>query len=114
MNTPAQSKHKRAERRRSAGVSVKGDELQTAAGLEGQARRAGPGDAGEAAPAAGSLAGITAAERHQMISEAAYFRAERRAFAAGGEVEDWVEAEAEIDELILSGGSHARRAGQFV
>ena len=58
--------------------------------------------------------GITAAERHRMISEAAYFRAERRAFAAGGEVEDWVEAEAEIDELILSGGSHARRAGQFV
>ncbi len=114
MNTRAESKRNEAERRRSAGVTVMGNEMGRAAGMGEQARRASPGDVREAAPESGSGTGIAAAERHRMISEAAYFRAERRAFAAGGEVEDWVGAEAEIDELILSGGSHARRAGHFV
>ncbi len=45
-----------------------------------------------------------------MIAEAAYYRAERRGFATGGEMEDWVQAEAEIDRLIQTNGSHARRA----
>jgi len=44
-----------------------------------------------------------------MVAEAAYFRAERRGFAAGGELEDWIQAESEIDQLMQSGGSHARR-----
>jgi hypothetical protein len=36
-------------------------------------------------------------ERHQRVSEAAYYRAERRGFAVGYELEDWFEAEKEID-----------------
>lgn len=35
--------------------------------------------------------------RHRMIAEAAYFRAERRGFEAGHELDDWLAAEAEID-----------------
>ncbi|MBK6396063.1 MAG: DUF2934 domain-containing protein [Betaproteobacteria bacterium] len=35
-------------------------------------------------------------ERRQMVAEAAYYRAERRGFAPGSEVEDWLEAEAQI------------------
>lgn len=35
-------------------------------------------------------------ERRQRIAEAAYYRAERRGFAAGGEDDDWLEAEQEI------------------
>lgn len=31
-----------------------------------------------------------------MIAEMAYYRAERRGFAPGGELEDWLEAEAEV------------------
>lgn len=31
-----------------------------------------------------------------MIAELAYFRAERRGFAPGGELQDWLEAEAEV------------------
>jgi hypothetical protein len=31
-----------------------------------------------------------------MIAEAAYYCAERRGFAAGHELEDWVQAEAQI------------------
>jgi heme oxygenase len=46
---------------------------------------------------------ITAAERLQMIAEAAYLRAERRGFAPGGEVADWLAAETEVDALLARG-----------
>ncbi len=45
-----------------------------------------------------------------MIAEAAYFRAERRGFIVGGEVDDWIQAEAEIDRLITSGGSRSKHS----
>ena len=35
-----------------------------------------------------------------MIAEAAYNRAQLRGFTAGGEVQDWLEAEAEIDARL--------------
>jgi hypothetical protein len=35
-----------------------------------------------------------------MISEAAYWRAERRGFEPGHDAEDWFAAEAEIDALL--------------
>lgn len=38
--------------------------------------------------------------RQQLISEAAYFRAERRGFVAGSAIEDWLAAELEIDERL--------------
>ena len=41
--------------------------------------------------------------REQMIAEAAYFHAERRGFAPGNLLEDWVQAEAEIDRLLAEG-----------
>lgn len=34
-----------------------------------------------------------------MIAEAAYYRAEKRGFAPGLELEDWLAAEMEIDSL---------------
>jgi hypothetical protein len=37
------------------------------------------------------------AERERMIAQAAYFRAQARGFAPGQELEDWLQAEAEID-----------------
>jgi len=39
---------------------------------------------------------LSEAERYRMIAEAAYFRAERRGFADGSEVQDWLEAVEEI------------------
>jgi hypothetical protein len=39
-------------------------------------------------------------ERRRLIAQAAYFRAERRGFAPGGEERDWLEAEAEVDALL--------------
>jgi hypothetical protein len=44
----------------------------------------------------------TSEERQQMISVAAYYRAERRGFAPGGAEQDWLEAEAEIDRLLAA------------
>jgi hypothetical protein len=43
--------------------------------------------------------------RRTMISEAAYWRAERRGFEPGHEMEDWFAAEAEIDALLREGQS---------
>ena len=34
-------------------------------------------------------------DRHRAIAEAAYFRAQRRGFAAGHELDDWIAAENE-------------------
>lgn len=48
---------------------------------------------------------LTEDERRRMVAEAAYYRAQRRGFAAGGEVEDWLAAEREINALLASPGS---------
>jgi hypothetical protein len=45
---------------------------------------------------------LSAAERDRLIALAAYFRAEKRGFAPGCELQDWVEAEAEVQRLIGS------------
>ena len=44
--------------------------------------------------------GLQGAHRQTMIAQAAYFRAERRGFERGHELEDWVSAEQEIDRLV--------------
>ena len=46
---------------------------------------------------------ITSEERTKMIAIAAYHKAENRGFAPGGELQDWAEAEQEIDVLLMSG-----------
>ncbi|MCC7461782.1 MAG: DUF2934 domain-containing protein [Gammaproteobacteria bacterium] len=51
-----------------------------------------------------------AGERESMIAEAAYFRAEARAFEAGHELEDWLAAEREVD-LLLEGERLVDHAG---
>jgi hypothetical protein len=43
---------------------------------------------------------VSAAERRNMIARAAYFRAERRNFAPGQELQDWVAAETEVDREL--------------
>jgi hypothetical protein len=43
---------------------------------------------------------VPASLRYDMISQAAYFRAQSRGFSPGRDLEDWLEAEQEIDEII--------------
>lgn len=40
-------------------------------------------------------------ELRSMIEEAAYFLAEKRSFVAGHEIEDWLQAEAQVLRNIL-------------
>jgi hypothetical protein len=47
--------------------------------------------------------GFDPARRGSMIAEAAYYRAEHRAFAPGRELEDWFAAEAEVDAWLARG-----------
>ena len=44
---------------------------------------------------------VSAEERLKMIAVAAYLKAEKRGFAAGYELDDWNEAEKEIDASLL-------------
>lgn len=43
---------------------------------------------------------IDAEARRTMIAQAAYFRAQKRGFATGSELEDWLEAEREIARML--------------
>lgn len=40
--------------------------------------------------------------REAMIAEAAYYIAEKRGFASGDHVRDWLDAEAEIDQKSMT------------
>jgi hypothetical protein len=48
--------------------------------------------------------------RAALIAEAAFFRAEKRGFAPGHEVEDWLAAESEVDAKLM----HAAESGTQV
>jgi len=48
--------------------------------------------------------------RAALIAEAAFFRAEKRGFSPGHEVEDWLAAESEVDAKLM----HAIESGPRV
>jgi DUF2934 family protein len=43
--------------------------------------------------------------RDALIAEIAYFRAQRRGFEPGHELEDWLAAEAEVDRRVTGSGA---------
>lgn len=43
--------------------------------------------------------------RHELIAQAAYFRAKHRGFEPGHELEDWQAAQAEVDIVLQIGGT---------
>lgn len=47
-----------------------------------------------------AIPSISAEERQNLIARAAYFRAEKRGFSPGCELQDWVDAEIEVTQLI--------------
>jgi hypothetical protein len=53
--------------------------------------------ASESETASAGSSSIDPEVRRQMVAAEAYFRAERRGFAAGQEVEDWIAAESVVD-----------------
>lgn len=57
---------------------------------------------------------MTPGERHHRIAEAAYFRAERRGFQGGCPIQDWLEAEREIDRQHSQPAQRLRLALVFL
>ena len=51
-------------------------------------------------PSPAGRASIDLEMRRQLIAAEAYFRAERRGFAAGYELSDWLAAEADVDSRL--------------
>ncbi len=51
----------------------------------------------ESETATAATSSIDPEVRRQMVAAEAYFRAERRGFVAGQEVEDWIAAESVVD-----------------
>jgi hypothetical protein len=58
---------------------------------------------GDSKPLPASGPALNVEERNRLVAQAAYFRAEKRGFAPGCELQDWVEAEAEVLRLIGRG-----------
>lgn len=63
-----------------------------------------PKVSGKAAPGVimGEIQSAGEIDRLDHIATAAYYKAEARGFAAGLDMEDWLEAEAEFDKRELS------------
>jgi hypothetical protein len=53
-----------------------------------------------AGPVAADAAGIDPERRRELVAAEAYFLAEKRGFAAGYELDDWVAAEAAVDSRV--------------
>jgi hypothetical protein len=74
-------------------------------------RRAAPKTAPRTATASPSgftgegRADVSADELRKLISEAAYYRAKQRGFAPGHELEDWIQAEAEVMRRVAARGA---------
>ena len=72
--------------------------------VQPQGDRSLEGSSSESGPAAGRQGRAGAEERQQMIAIVAYYRAERRGFEPGGELDDWLAAEAEIEQPARTQG----------
>jgi Protein of unknown function (DUF2934) len=92
--------------RRTSDAEQNARSAQPAKSVKGTSLKAKSKDANQAVLAATALPGMTVDERRALIARAAYLRGESRGFPPGGEGEDWLAAEKEVDAL-LSGGSRA-------
>lgn len=85
---------------KSSTTSVKSPVKKPAAKATPAKPRAARPAAGKSRPKSVKAGQLTAEQRAHLIAEAAYYKAEKRAFAGGRELGDWIEAEAEIDALL--------------
>jgi DUF2934 family protein len=83
--------------------SARSSESPQSAPKAAPSRRAPPTVSSSPASGPSARIAVSDATRRAMIEQAAYLRAERRGFASGGEVEDWLAAEAEVDALLKAG-----------
>ena len=94
-------------------MAAKKDERRTDTERRARQRRATPKTAPRT-PKPSALAGqaradVSPDELRQLIAEAAYYRAKQRGFAPGHELEDWIEAEAEVIGRLNTPGGRAAK-----
>lgn len=65
-----------------------------------RAKRSRSSAASTAKATAAVTRSVSADQRHTMIAESAYRRAEARGFQGGDPVQDWLEGEKEVDALL--------------
>jgi hypothetical protein len=73
---------------------------KTAAAKPAVARKPAAAKAAAKPKAGTGKLSVTPEQRYMMICEAAYYRAERRGFSPENEIQDWLDAEAEINRLL--------------
>lgn len=66
----------------------------------GKNNSAGKTKTGEQPQQASQTGDATAIPREQLISEAAYYKAEQRGFQPGNEMADWFDAEADVERML--------------
>lgn len=75
----------------------------------GKNNSAGQTKAGDSLQQTRQASDAVAIPREQLVSEAAYYKAEQRGFQPGNEMADWFEAEADVDRMLgnvsATGGS---------
>lgn len=75
----------------------------------GKNNSAGQTKMGDQPQQASQVSDAAAIPREQLISEAAYYKAEQRGFQPGNEMADWFEAESDVDRMLgnvsATGGS---------
>lgn len=65
-----------------------------------EASKAGIRSTGTSTMSGNARAELSPDELRKLVSEAAYYRAKQRGFTPGHEMEDWVQAEAEVLQRI--------------
>lgn len=83
-----------------AGATAKASAAKTAGAAGEPAAKKAVAPRKKAGKPAQAKIAATAPDRAELVRMAAYFRAERRGFAAGYEIEDWLAAEAEVAEKL--------------
>ena len=66
----------------------------------GKNNSAGKTKTGEQPQQASQASDAAAKSREQLISEAAYYKAEQRGFQPGNEMADWFDAEADVERML--------------
>lgn len=89
-----------ATKPRAAGVAVKAKSTPAAASKQKPPARAG---ASTKRAKAGARPVLSQEQRRCYVEVAAYYIAERRGFCGGSELDDWVQAESEVDRLLDEG-----------
>jgi hypothetical protein len=105
-NRPAPAKAVTAAKVKPAGKAKSAAKPEQAAKAKpaSKARATPKAVAGKPAPSRGNKPAVIPLEqRRNYIEVAAFYIAERRGFAPGNPLEDWTQAEAEIDRLLAKG-----------